>query len=344
MQGGRSGNNLKVSFTALKKKIRLFRCSRFLLLLGCLSMLSVSAGASSYPIRYHNDQGLRRLAMRDVAAFYGLRQSMREGHVYWRGAGGSAEFEVDRRRAKVNGTRMHLSHSVGEHEGQATLGEADFRLLIDPLLRDAALPPQSVRTIVIDPGHGGRDEGTRGSRYTEKEVVLAISRHLAWILRQRGFQVHLTRTLDEFIPLRRRAEMAREAGADIFVSVHANSAADSSVRGFETFILPPAGTPGTYTNRAVNVKRPGNDFDKQNLRLAYEIQRRSVVRTGTVDRGVKHALMEVLRPLSCPGVLVEVGFMSNRREERKLGDTDYQRQVAHGIAEGIIAYSRIVSR
>lgn len=332
-----------VSSSAAKRGLGLIFLCVYLL----LQFLSAAeAGASSpFPVRSLVGDGLRRLAMQDVAAYYGLQQAVRASNIHWRGGHGQeAAFEVDRRQAEINGTTVHLSHAIGEHQGQPTLGEPDFRLLIDPLLRNAALPRQSIRTIVIDPGHGGKDPGTQGARYQEKEIVLQISQRLARILRDQGYRVKMTRDTDEFLALSRRSEIARETGADLFVSIHANSAADSSVQGVETFLLPPFGTPGTYTTRAVNVERPGNAFDKQNIRLAYEIQRRTVQRTRTRDRGTKHALLEVLRNLSCPGVLLEVGFLSNSEEERRLANPNYQNRVATGIAEGINAYRQAVSR
>ncbi len=298
---------------------------------------------SPFPLRSVQTGSGVRIAMRDAAAFYGLRQTVRDKTVLWSGSGASAEFTVDRRNAKINGIQVNLSHAVAMHEKQPVISEVDFRLLIDPILRARALPRQRVMTVVIDPGHGGRDPGAAGRQHEEKAVVLQISLRLGQILRQQGFRVHMTRVTDQYLTLEQRIEVARRHRADLFVSIHANAAANQSVHGVETFLLPPRGTAGTYTNRVLDTHRAGNAFDKQNLRLAYEIQRHSLARTRANDRGVKHATFQVLRDLPCPGVLIETGFISNPREEQLLANPAYQTRMAAGIAAGIIAYRELVA-
>ncbi len=295
-----------------------------------------------FPIRHANVNGVSRLLMRDLAAFFGMRQSVRDQTVHWRGRQASAAFTIDRRQAEINGTRVNLSHAVAHYRKMPMLSETDFRLLLDPILRDRALPRQAVRTIVIDPGHGGHDPGAPGSLHQEKEIVLQISQRLAAILRARGFRVHLTRNDDRFLTLPQRTEIARRVNADLMISVHANAAANRSVRGVETFLLNPANTAGTHSNRPDPRTRPGNAFDKQSMRLAYEVQRHILQKVQTNDRGTKHAGFGLLHDLPCPGVLVEVGFLSHAEEERQLGTPAWQARIALGIAEGVLAYRQAV--
>ncbi len=318
------------------------------LLLGlvlCLGSGSAAARRAQppFPLRSVQSGSLTQIAMRDAAAFYGLRQTVRDKTVLWSGPGAGAEFTVDRRNAQINGVQVNLSHAVALHEREPVISESDFRLLIDPILRARALPRQRVMTVVIDPGHGGRDPGAAGRQHEEKKVVLQIALRLGQILRQQGFRVHLTRTTDQYLSMEQRVEVARRSRADLFVSIHANAAANQSVHGVETFLLPPRGTAGTYTNRVLDTHRAGNAFDKQNLRLAYEIQRHALARTRASDRGVKHATFQVLRDLPCPGVLIETGFMSNPREEQMLANPAYQTRIAAGIAAGIVAYRDLVA-
>ena len=117
-----------------------------------------------------------------------------------------------------------------------------------------------------------------------------------------------------------------------------NSARDRSVSGVETYCLTPAYAPSSGAKKLQRSLQRGNGFDNNNLALAYQIQRGIIRRTGAYDRGVKRANFVVLRELSAPGVLVEIGFISNRAEERKLNNSAYVELLARGIAEGMIFY------
>lgn len=299
--------------------------------------------ARPFPIRYLEINGLNRLVMEDIAAFYGMRQRIDNKKIKWYGNNMTAKFTVDRRKAEINGTTVHLSYAIADSRDTALLGKVDFYLLVDPLLRNRALPRQKVRTVVIDPGHGGKDPGAEGKSIQEKKIVLQISLRLAQMLHQKGLNVLLTRSDDTFVRIPRRAEIAEENNADIFISIHVNSTSNPSVHGVETFFLPPPNTPGTYSTHPDHRRHDGHAFVKSNTRLAFETQRNILEQTDANDRGIKHSGLSVLSDLSCPGILVEAGFISNRKEERKLATPIYQHRIAAGIARGILAYHRSVT-
>jgi N-acetylmuramoyl-L-alanine amidase len=123
-----------------------------------------------------------------------------------------------------------------------------------------------------------------------------------------------------------------------------NIASDRNVNGIETFVMTPAGAASTYDRKTNWRRENGNSFDKNNLRLGYEIHKSMIKKTKAPDRGVKRARFVVLKDAPCPAVLLETGFLSNPKEERALGRGSYQQTLALAIAEGIIKYSRAVKK
>lgn len=177
------------------------------------------------------------------------------------------------------------------------------------------------RVIVIDPGHGGRDPGAVGpTGLTEKEVALDISLRLRDLLRENtGATVYLTRETDRYLTLSSRASIARQRNADIFISVHNNAFTSPSARGIETYTHSSAG-PASRS-------------------LGWYVQRRMVEMLGLVDRGLKTANFAVLRgTLNMKSILVEIGFISNPREEALLRDPSFRQRSAEAIYLGILDY------
>jgi N-acetylmuramoyl-L-alanine amidase len=130
--------------------------------------------------------------------------------------------------------------------------------------------------------------------------------------------------------------------SDLFVSIHVNSAQKKSVSGVETYCLTPVGVVSGNSKQMKKESDPGNRFDPSNMAVAYFIQRNLIFRTGAVDRGVKRANFAVLRNLNAPGVLIEIGFISNEKEERLLNSPGYLARLALGIVGGIAEYQRAV--
>ncbi len=216
--------------------------------------------------------------------------------------------------------------------------------------------------IVIDPGHGGHDTGTIGpAGLEEKNVVLDVALRLAKILREEtSSEIILTRSTDVFIPLEERTAIANEKGADLFISIHANSSRDESARGIETYYMNFTSDPG-----ALEVAARENATSQESVHelrdliqkialtekvdesrdFAVDVQRAVYARleraTGAQkNRGVKKAPFVVLIGANMPSVLAEISFLSNPRDERLLKRADYREKIAQALARGIIAYGQ----
>ena len=216
-------------------------------------------------------------------------------------------------------------------------------------------------TIVIDPGHGGKDPGAISNGVREKDVVLAVSKKLGDMLEQQlGIRVLYTRDDDRFVPLKERGRFANQHGAKLFISIHVNAAEDSRARGTETYFL---GTHKTAAAREVmerenEVVKLEEDPDhyaaldeqaliRQGLLLSANMRKgeelSSLIETrfdghGRSSRGVKQAGFYVLWGASMPAVLVELGFLTNRREASLLASATGQVQTAQAIFRAIAAY------
>ncbi|MFB3068943.1 MAG: N-acetylmuramoyl-L-alanine amidase, partial [Acidobacteriota bacterium] len=219
-----------------------------------------------------------------------------------------------------------------------------------------------VGRVVIDPGHGGVDTGTIGpSGLMEKDLVLAVSQRLKQLLESRlATEVVLTRTTDIFVPLEERTAIANQLGADLFISVHANSSKSRKVSGVETFFL---NLTSNAEEREVasreNASSQKNirdledllrqitmgDYNEESSDLARTVQQslytevkshRPVLR----DRGVKRAPFIVLINLNMPGILTEVGFLSNPSDEQYFKEPEGRHQVAEALFRGIEQYLR----
>jgi len=223
---------------------------------------------------------------------------------------------------------------------------------------------RTVRTVVVDAGHGGKDPGAISrSGLQEKEVVLDIAKRVATLLKQKGFRVILTRDNDTFIPLDQRTEMASTAEADVFVSIHANANPSRSVNGMEIYMLNKLGFSEKNEDqrkmnyqkyyRSLQMKRGDEaieeiisdllDANKQpdSMQLAERISYQLHKEIKTKDLGLKKARFFVLRNTLIPAVLVEVGFLSNPKEEDLLKTKKFRQKAAEGIAQGIIDYARM---
>jgi N-acetylmuramoyl-L-alanine amidase len=154
----------------------------------------------------------------------------------------------------------------------------------------------------------------------------------------------LTRRSDTYVERGERADLARGAKADVFVSLHYNTAADTGASGIETYAVTPFGAEATNGGEISLRPYPGNKFDAQSILLAYEVQRSITRGLDVPDRGVRRAGFEVLRKAPMPSILIESGFMSNSGESKKVFDDDYRKEMARAIVDGILAYKRIMER
>ena len=222
-----------------------------------------------------------------------------------------------------------------------------------------------IRRVVLDPGHGGHDEGTVGpGGLTEKELVLDVALRLAKLIEARlGSEVILTRADDTFIPLERRTAIANERKADLFLSIHANSSPYPRIGGVESYYL----NFTTSRDALAVASRENASSDKSVFELRDLIQKITLqdkaeeskefagrvqaalfpfaarYDPGIKNRGVKKAPFVVLIGASMPSVLAEIGFLSNRREEALLKLPEHRQKLAEALYRGVNRYAQSLS-
>jgi N-acetylmuramoyl-L-alanine amidase len=214
-------------------------------------------------------------------------------------------------------------------------------------------------TVIIDPGHGGKDQGAAGLYdLLEKDITLDIAKRIVRELRREGIDAKLTREEDKFVPLNKRTEFANENRGDLFVSVHANSFRDATIQGFECYFLNPA-----RTERAVDVASKENavveleasDFEYQDLTEENHILltmataqymkdsetwagltlQEAKDKAGLESRGIDQAGFYVLMGASMPAILVECGFLTNPSDARNLASERGRQKIADAVSTSI---------
>jgi N-acetylmuramoyl-L-alanine amidase len=222
-----------------------------------------------------------------------------------------------------------------------------------------------LRVIVLDAGHGGHDPGAIGpSGLQEKDVVLEVTRRVARMVEEGlGIKVALTRSTDVFIPLRERTNFANKQRADLFVSVHANAHPRAVSEGVETYFLSSEASDSearqvaAIENGVIQLESPASrqktdllksilwdlaqsEFQQESSALAETVQDSMTRSLRLVNRGVKQAGFYVLGGAAMPAILVEIGFLTNPKEERKLATSEYREAAARAIYAGLSEYKR----
>ncbi|PYN30789.1 MAG: hypothetical protein DME01_25865 [Candidatus Rokuibacteriota bacterium] len=238
---------------------------------------------------------------------------------------------------------------------------------VDPGSRESREQLTPLKTIVLDAGHGGHDSGATGpSGLMEKDLVLDVTRRVAKLVEARlGLKVLLTRDSDNFVTLRDRTSFANRQHADLFVSIHANAHREAAADGVETYFLSSEATDSAarqvaaLENSAVQLEQPTgrgsgqvdivkailwdlaqSEFQVESSRLA-EVVHDSMAQTLRIsNRGVKQAGFYVLGGAAMPAILLEIGFVTNPKEERRLKDTKYRDEIARAILAGLAEYKR----
>lgn len=282
-------------------------------------------------------------------------------------AAGSGQVSL-RLKGKVG--KMH--HKIAYNPPRIQISIADAGFKFDSLAVPIVGPDDKIDVIVVDAGHGGSDYGAIGPGGTrEKVVVLSIARELAKLIRKdKQFKVVMTRDGDRTVTLDRRAEIANSAGADLFISIHANASVKKRARGWNVFFLAPAkndsarsvaqfensfflkerSTLDAHRNESESASdQYGLDnpilsilnemimteFQTESHDLAMMLGREFRNSLNIPSRGVDQAGFFVLNKVYTPSVLIEVGFISNKKEEKTLKSRKYQRRVAKAIYKAI---------
>ncbi len=263
-------------------------------------------------------------------------------------------YPMVRKGAKLFLPSVFVTEHLRVHFGKAV--ELKGKALTIDKPRD-----NSVMTIVLDPGHGGKDPGAVGRKLkaNEKDVNLAVTLLLKQLLeKELGLKVLLTRSDDRFVSLQDRTRFANDKKADLFISLHTNASKNTASKGLETYYLATAQSSDARAvealeNQVVELFEGGSSakskyddlsfilsdlsqaehLEGSNM-LATSVQQNMVAGTKSMDRGVKQANFYVLRGAFMPSILIEMGFISNPEEEQLLVNPEYQERLARTIFEG----------
>ena len=227
-------------------------------------------------------------------------------------------------------------------------------------------PTPAIKTVVLDPGHGGEDVGAKGrTGLLEKEVVLDITRRLRQLLTSNlDVKVILTRESDENLPLEQRTAKANNVKGDLFVSIHANASRKGGANGAETFFMSYEPTDDESRQLAARENFPivlGDpnmasdlqltlwdmaqaEYLNESSQLAEIIQQELNLRLNIENRGIKQAPFAVLMGAAMPAVLIEVGFISNSSEERELRTESYRQKIAYALFRSISNFVQLYER
>ena len=253
------------------------------------------------------------------------------------------EFIRDSREVIINGARSWLCFPLLEHDGKFLVSRTDVAKTIEPLVRPHRVANMGrIRTVVLDPGHGGHDKGAVCRYGSEKNFALDVARQLRPLLKAKGLRVIMTREGDYFVPLEVRARIANAARDSIFVSIHFNATdRDPSATGFEIFSFTPRGAPSTSDNWVTSTSasvQAGSRVDAQSMALSACIYHSLLGHIPEFDRGIKRARFAVLRLTEVPAVLVEGGFLTEHGESRLIAEKDWRGRLAQAISVGIENY------
>jgi N-acetylmuramoyl-L-alanine amidase len=256
---------------------------------------------------------------------------------------------IDSRKAELNHVTVWLSVPIAQRNGVLYLSPLDLKSMIHPVFYPPKTAPGAkIKTICLDPGHGGKDPGNDGGRTQEKYSTLLLAKDVRSLLSKAGFKVLLTRSTDRFVEKLDRPEMANRSRADLFVSLHYNSAegGGNGAKGVETYCLTPPGARSTNNRGEAGDTHftAGNIQDTRNALLAHRLQKTLINKLPLEDRGVKRARFAVLRTATMPAVLIECGFMSDPAEAKQIFDPAFRIRTAQAIVEGLLAYKRVVEQ
>lgn len=292
--------------------------------------------------------GFDYVSIESLKKFYGFTKLTRDGNrVTLENTKLLVKFTVGDTVCMMNGVKFVFCQPVATHEGRTYISRLDLSKLIDPVLRPNFIKnAANFQTVILDPGHGGKDAGAVNSRGTEAGYNLKLAGKTKALLEAKGYKVVMTRTSDNYLTLQERVNLANAVRENaIFVSIHFNSGG-SHARGIETFTLSPPGV-AHYGRGAIAsdaASRAGNEHDSANAALATSVHG-SILRNlgkNTFDRGIKRARFTVLSGVRHPAILLEGGFMSHARDAELIATDAYQNALADGVVKAVIKYRAAV--
>jgi N-acetylmuramoyl-L-alanine amidase len=287
------------------------------------------------------------VTMRNVADFYDLGDYEQVSNTLSMGAPGrSLRGMVGSNELYINGLKFILSYPIGDVEGEPVVSRMDLTKVIEPVLRPSRIRDAAmIDSVVLDPGHGGYDNGAMSDWGAEKNYALDVAFRTKPLLEAEGLTVYMTRSSDEFIPLEDRVRFANMHPTALFVAIHFNSG-DAAANGIETYTLAPRGVPSMAAQGPLLsdlVANPGNVCDAENMALACAMHASLIYHSRLYDRGIKRARFVVIRDITIPGVLIEGGFLSNPGDARLIATEQYREEEAQCIAIAIRNYRNAVN-
>ena len=294
-------------------------------------------------LRRITHEKVRYVHLRDVAVNYGLtfaytkKSNKISGAVIYDKTR-KAILSATYREGTVNGVQVHFLYPMLLKNNEPYISEVDFLTCLDPLLRYKTPVKLGMKTIMIDAGHGGSDPGAMNGQHKEKVYTLQIAKRLQTQLEKLGFRVIMTRTGDTYPTLQERAALCKKYKPDLYISIHCNSSTNKTPAGIETYRAVPVGGTETKGSKVKTEKQSANEFDANSSRLAYEMQKGLLAATGAADRGTRHQAIYVIGNATCPAVLLEVGYLSNDAELKKIASPEYQNKIVSGILAGLAGY------
>lgn len=334
---------------------RVFSRRAWFVALFCLMLLPSPVLASAAGLGWETTKidGREYVSSDSIMRFYNFSNMSRSGRtLVLENTRVKIQLETGGHTCLMNNLKFILSHPIVERNGKVWVSRVDLSKLIDPVLRPSFIPNAGgFNTVILDPGHGGRDPGARNRLGNESFYNLKLAGMAKRKLEARGFRVVMTRDSDRFLSLQERVKLANGVRENaVFISIHFNSGG-SHARGIETFTLSPPGV--AHYGRGVRADdqraRPGNQQDSANIALATAIQGSVLHRLGeskidTFDRGIKRARFSVLSGVRHPAVLFEGGFMSHPAEGRLIHSNAYHEVLATAITDAVMRYRAAVSR
>jgi N-acetylmuramoyl-L-alanine amidase len=310
-----------------------------------IPLCAVVAIAGDWTVIHHQNRDYVSFA--NVAQFYQFHDytrvnrtvSLRSDRRGIRATAGTSELYV-------NGVRFFTDFPIVFDNNEDLISIMDVSKMIEPVLRPSRIAnAERIETVVLDPGHGGNDQGTMNRWGTEKGFALDVAMSARDELLRAGIKVELTRSDDTYVALEDRVQFANRFPHAVFISIHFNSGGGA---GVESYTLAPAGVPSNASNEshvAPNEVQAceGNLHDPHNIALSAAVHATVLARTGAFDRGVRHARFHVLRNIKIPAVLVEGGFVSDPAEGQRIATAQYRQRLGQAIAQGVQNYNNAVN-
>ncbi len=289
-------------------------------------------------------EGREYVSLDSVKSFYNFTKLYRSGaSVMLENKKVLMQLRVGGNECLMNNVKFVFSNNIESQGDKFYVSRVDLSKLIDPVLRPNFIPNAGdFRTVILDPGHGGKDPGATNPFGTEAKYNIKVAGLVKKRLEAQGYKVVMTRDTDVFQSLQQRVDFANSVKENaVYISIHFNSGGRSA-RGIETFTLSPPGVSHYGRNfRPDDLQsRAGNQHDSANIALATAIHGTLLfrLRKNTLDRGIKRARFSVLSGVRHPAILLEGGFMTHPSEARLIENPSYQAAIASGIVDAVGKY------